>query len=780
MGNRVIKRMANATMAAVFLFFGSILPVLGFNLATVSATPDVAQVYLTLADQSKLVQQQADVPFSTNLAPQTGDLSVRVDPTKTFQTMDGVGAAMTESSAYLFSTKLTARQRSLVFPSLFSKQYGAGIDVVRVPWGLTDFSLSNYTYNDNPPGGTDAPQNNFSINHDQQYIMPRLTDAKSVNPSLKIFNAPWSAPLWMKSSPFPDHPYAVGPLKTEFFDSYGTYVVKAINGYAANNLTPHAVTAQNEPFTPTFNPSMLFAPNVYQQLLRDNVGPKVAANAVKPKLLSHDEDWQDERDTGNPTYPLATLSDPNAAQYIDGVAYHCYHGESTKQLLVQKAYPAKGIYVTECTGSNTPPQNWDDDFRWGMRNMIINPMRHYAKASIYWNLALDETAGPKTSTTSGCQNCRGIITINSTTGAVSAGPEYYILAHYGKVVSPGASRIDSTTYGEGAIETVAFKNPNGSKALVALNSGATSRTMVVREGNAAFRYTLPAWAAASFTWTMADNTNRDVDNTGRFEAEDYSSSTPASQPFLNITDEGKADKAVQLANNENLKYDNVSFAGTPLTFQMRYATLFSGTIEFHLDSATGPLLASIPFSPNNYTKSGVVAGSVTPSAGAHNLYIVAKGSGTNELINLNWIKFAENGHHPDPIAGKANWKAYALFGGGTTSPSNVLDNNNDTRWTMGWPMTYGHFFTIDFGKQTALDAVGAYSANGDRPRHVKVEVSDNGLDYTVVQPDYSPPADLYQIPLTAPAMGRYLRMTELSDTPVGNWWSINDVNMYYH
>jgi glucosylceramidase len=775
----VVKRMGNAAMAAVFLFLGSVLPVLGFNVGQASATPDMAKVYLTLADQSKLIQPQADMAFTTNLAPQANDLSVRVDPTKSFQTMDGVGAAMTESSAYLFSEKLTPQQRGLVFPALFSRQVGAGIDVVRVPWGLTDFSLSTYTYNDNPPGGTDAPQNNFSINHDQQHIMPRLTDAKSVNPGLKLFNAPWSAPLWMKSSPIPSHPYAVGPLKPEFHDSYGTYLVKAINGYAANSLTPHAMSTQNEPFTPTLNPSTLMSPALHQQLIRDNIGPKVAANAVKPKLLSHDEDWQDERDTGNPTFPLSVLADPNAAQYIDGVAYHCYHGESTKQLLVQKAHPTKGIHVTECTGSNTPPENWDDDFRWGMRNMIINPMRHYAKSSIYWNLALDENAGPKTSSSFGCQNCRGVMTVTNA-GGVSFGPEYFILAHYGKVVHPGALRIDSTTYGEGAIETVAFKNPNGSKALVALNSGTVSRTMTVREGNAGFRYTLPAGAAVSFSWIMADNTNRDVDNTGRFEAEDYSSSTPANQPFLNITDEGKADKAVQLANNENLKYNNVPFAGMPLTFQMRYATLFSGTIEFHLDSATGPLLASIPFSPNNYTTSGVVAGSVTPLAGSHNLYVVAKGSGTNELINLNWVKFAENGHHPDPIAGKANWKAYALFGGGATSPGNVLDSDNNTRWTMGWPMTYGHFFTIDLGKQTALDTVGAYSANGDRPRRVKVEVSDNGLDYAVVQPDYSPPADLYQIPLTAPAMGRYVRMTELSDTPVGNWWSMNEVNMYYH
>lgn len=149
---------------------------------------------------------------------------MRVNPSKTFQTMDGVGAAMTESSAYNFSTKLTANQRA----------------------------------NDNPSGGTDEPQNNFSVNHDLQHLISRLQDARTVNPDLKLIMAPWSAPLWMKGVPFPDRPYAVGPLLDQYYDSYGTYLVKAINGYAGNNLTPHAFSTQNKPFTPTFNASMLF------------------------------------------------------------------------------------------------------------------------------------------------------------------------------------------------------------------------------------------------------------------------------------------------------------------------------------------------------------------------------------------------------------------------------------------------------------------------------------------------------------------------------------------
>lgn len=754
---------------------------LGGTVQAEQSTNYTAKVTLTLADQSKLLSQEPDAPIVLDAAPNANELSVRIDPNKTYQTMDGVGAAMTESSAYLFSTKLTAAQRAMVFPALFDKQWGAGIDVVRVPWGLSDFSLSQYTYNDNPPGGTDVAQNNFSINHDQQYIMPRLADAKTVNPNLKMIMSPWSAPLWMKTTPpvIPGSPFAFNPLQTQYYDSWGTYLTKAVNGYVANNHTPYGFTIQNEPLTLTDNPSMFLQTNDQKNLLKNNVGPKIASNATKPKILAHDEDWQDERDTASVSSVQNILTDATVAPYVNGVAYHCYHGESHKQLLAQKAQPTKDIHVTECTGTNTPPEQWDDDFRWGVRNMIINPIRNYAKSSLYWNLALDENAGPKTypNTEFGCQTCRGVMTVTNQ-GAVAFNNEYYILAHYGKVVTPGAQRVESTTYGEGSIETVAFKNPNGKRSLVALNSGSQSRSFVVREGNAAFRYTLPAGAAASFSWDMPQNNNEDTQDTGRLEAEAYNASSPANLPIGTGTDSGKTAKYVQLANNEYLRFDNQTLQAVPVSFQMRYQTLFSGSIEFRQNSPTGTLLGTVPFGPTDWATTATVVGTVTPTAGTSSIYAVAKSTTSGKVINLNWFKYSQTPASANPLAGKAGWKAYGWNGGGTDVPTNVLDGNNATRWTGGYPMTLGQWFVVDLGKQTVFDTVGAYSANGDRPRKLRVEVSDDAQTYTTVADNYVAPADLYAISLNQNAMGRYIRFTELSEDNPTAWWSINEINLF--
>jgi glucosylceramidase len=77
--------------------------------------------------------------------------------------------------------------------------------------------------------------------------------------------------------------------------------------------------------------------------------------------------------------------------------------------------------------------------------------------------------------------------------------EYYVLAHAAKFVKPGAYRVESTST-RGAIETVAFINPDGSEVLLALNDGTSSITFAVQQGTRQFSYTLPAGAVATFSW----------------------------------------------------------------------------------------------------------------------------------------------------------------------------------------------------------------------------------------------------------------------------------------
>lgn len=232
---------------------------------------------------------------------------------------------------------------------------------------------------------------------------------------------------------------------------------------------------------------MLLSPAQEATLAR-KLGPAVSSAGLSTKIIGHDSNW------GNTAYALALMGDSAAAPYLDGTAFHCYSGDPSQQSQVKSAYPTKNVYSTECSGGQ-----WSTDFGsnewWDVHNLVIGVTRNWAKTVVKWNLALDQNGGP---TNGGCGNCRGVVTINSTTGEAAYNVEYYALGHASKFVRPGAYRIASSTYGAGNVETVAFRNMDGSKAVIVLNGSGKSQTLnVVWKG---FTTSLPSGVAATYAW----------------------------------------------------------------------------------------------------------------------------------------------------------------------------------------------------------------------------------------------------------------------------------------
>ena len=119
---------------------------------------------------------------------------------------------------------------------------------------------------------------------------------------------------------------------------------------------------------------------------------------------------------------------------------------------------------------------------------------------VKWSLAVDQNMGPHNG---GCGTCTGLITVHNgdaRSGQVDYTVEYYTMGHLTKFVKPGAFRIDSTA--NGTVPNVAWKNPDGSKALIAYNG--TARR-AVGEGQlgrpVASRTRLPTKTSATFTWS---------------------------------------------------------------------------------------------------------------------------------------------------------------------------------------------------------------------------------------------------------------------------------------
>ena len=159
------------------------------------------------------------------------------------------------------------------------------------------------------------------------------------------------------------------------------------------------------------------------------------------------------------------------------------------------AFPQKSVYMTECSGGD-----WQGDPFAATIDLVIDSTANWARAVALWNMALDENKGPQNH---GCSTCRGVVTVNSGSGAVTYEADYWALGHFAKFVRPGAVRIASTATGgsSGSLKQVAFANPDGRLALVAHNTGSASTTVRVGAGASAMNVTVPANAAVTLTWS---------------------------------------------------------------------------------------------------------------------------------------------------------------------------------------------------------------------------------------------------------------------------------------
>lgn len=390
-----------------------------------------------------------------------------IDPSKTFQGIDGFGASFTDSAAYLIDAVLSKSDKQGLMTQLFDTDQGIGLSVIRNPMGASDYARSIYSYNDLPEGEEDLELAHFSIEHDLESILPLTKWATKLNPDVKLFASPWSPPGWMKTSGVMNG----GKLKEKYYDVYARYFAEFIKAYQAKGLDIYAVTPQNEAlFMPLHYPSMEFLAHEEANFIKNYLKPRFVEENITTKILAYDHNW-DRID-----YAFDVLD--YAYDSIDGIAWHWYGGRPISQSRVQQEFPTKEMHFTEGSGGE-----WIPAFEPAFSNLMrtgINIMRNHSKSFVLWNMALDEKNGP-TVPGFGNSTCRGLVEINQQTKELTYTLDFYGLAHFSKFVSEGAKRIASNESGE--IKNVSFLNSDKSIVSVFFNDGVVDEVVKVKIGN---------------------------------------------------------------------------------------------------------------------------------------------------------------------------------------------------------------------------------------------------------------------------------------------------------
>ncbi|GAA0452033.1 glucosylceramidase [Paractinoplanes deccanensis] len=451
------------------------------------AAGETVNVYLTTTSDSggravtRGLQQQAPVAFGSGSG--SAGQTITVNENTTYQPFEGAGASFTDTAAFTIrgSGALSAATQNDVMTKLFSPTSGIGVSALRNVIGSSDLAQNSYSYDT-----TCCDLNDFSLSRDAD-VMALTKQALALNPSAFVMASPWSAPPWMKDN----NAYSQGWLQSQYYGTYAQYFVRYIQGYQAQGVPIRYVTAQNEPTCCPGYPSMQWNTAGLQYFSKTNLLPALQSAGLGTKLLVGDWNF-DTYDTW--VAPLladtAIRNHPN----FGGVAWHDYGGSPSTATAVHNQYPQVNAYMTEHSGGTWVSNQHAEDM-----GDLIDYFRNWGRSWTKWSLAVDESMGPHNG---GCGTCTGLVTVHRNDGRrgqVDYTIEYYTMGHLTKFVRPGAVRIDSTA--NGTVPNVAFRNPDGSKALIAYNTNGGAQSVKVNWGSQSFVYSLPPRTSATFTWS---------------------------------------------------------------------------------------------------------------------------------------------------------------------------------------------------------------------------------------------------------------------------------------
>jgi glucosylceramidase len=456
-------------------------------------TAGEVRVVQTTADLSERLTPLADARFERGIPD--GIPVIDVDDADVDQRVIGVGAAMTDTSAWLIWDGLPPHARLALLERLFGAG-GIGLRVLRVPIGASDFTRGGtpYSYDDVARGTSDPQLRRFSIAHDTTYILPALIHARALAPALEVIASPWSPPAWMKTNDSLANLEGTGRLRADAYGRFARYVVRFVESYRARGVPIAAVTPQNEPGQRSRYPGLDLTEPDQVRLIRD-LARALAAQRPATAIYGLDYAWRyaGEADRLVRAVPLA------------GVAWHCYEGDPRVMTTLHARDSALEQIVSECSSGIAPG---------APAALLIAAFRNWASTVILWNLALDPDGGPVQPPNMGCRGCTGVVTIDPRTHTISYRPDYYELGQFGAFVAPGALRIGSTAfvtdnyvhlhgrpaYTTPGLDDVAFRNRDGTDVLLAYNSARQPARFAVRWRGAGFVHTLPAGATVTFLW----------------------------------------------------------------------------------------------------------------------------------------------------------------------------------------------------------------------------------------------------------------------------------------
>jgi O-glycosyl hydrolase len=379
----------------------------------------------------------------------------------TFQTMAGFGASEGFGQAGTIENAASATQTQAL-NYLFSPTSGAGLTILRNEISADSGTTIEPTAPSSPTATpTYLPLSSIGNDMGQLWLAQQIKASYGVT---NVYADAWSAPPFMKTNNSVDNGGTLCGVpgatcsSGDWRQAYANYLVQYAKDYSAAGDPLTYIGPENEAnLAPSNYDGMTLTPAQSANVM-DVLGPTTASSGLSTKdecCATEGWDWAQQ-------YAAAIEADSTANTDTPLFTSHGYTQAPASAL----SGWSKPAWQTEWSTFETWDPAWDDGtvasgLTWA-QHIYTGLTAANLSAFLYWW---------GSSTPSGNGDNESLIQINGSTVAPSG--RLWAFANYSRYVRPGAVRIGATS-SNGGVDLTAFKNTDGTIAIVALNTLSSS------------------------------------------------------------------------------------------------------------------------------------------------------------------------------------------------------------------------------------------------------------------------------------------------------------------
>lgn len=377
-----------------------------------------------------------------------------LDTKQTKQTIDGIGACGAFHQGHHIEQIKNESTRNVIMDLLFSKENGIGLSILR---SIVGDSGEWGNELDGPTPSIEPEKGVFNFTTDDQLWFMKEAQKRGCD---RFFSTVWSPPAWMKTN----GSVIGGSLKASCYQDFAEYLAAYIKGYKEHHgIEMTAISPANEPDLLTSYSSCIWTGDQYADFLKNYLKPEferqgITTPVVAPELVEYSE----KAIAGHRGLGYKSLFEDDEAMDAVGIIGMHFYEESKAVPLKDEYRRGKPFWMTEYCELAKEDFVADNGMRSGLK--IAESIHDFFVSAegnayiLFWATLADAKNGNG-----------ALVYLDRETEEYTVCKRAYTVGNFSRFVRPDAVRLAITETPVEGVSLSAYRNADGSYAVVALN-----------------------------------------------------------------------------------------------------------------------------------------------------------------------------------------------------------------------------------------------------------------------------------------------------------------------